>query len=454
MQHTQNTSKLSQLLISKRALVWIVCILTLLVLSRYALAQDATTPDSGDTAWMLTSTALVLFMTIPGLALFYGGLVRTKNVLSVLMQCFTLTGLITIIWVVVGYSLAFDTTGMVSGKLNLGSFVGGLGKVFLRGVDKDSVSGTIPETVFITFQLTFAIITPALIAGAFAERMKFSAMLWFMGIWSTIVYMPLCHMAWSGDGSFFGDILGSFDFAGGTVVHINAGIAALVAALLIGKRAGYPDTQMPPHNLTLTVVGASMLWVGWFGFNAGSALAADGAAGMAMLVTHISTATAALAWMLVEWSKHGKPSVLGIVTGAVAGLVAITPASGHVGPMGALAIGLASGIVCFWGATSLKQSLGYDDSLDAFGVHGIGGIVGCVLTGIFAAKGLGGLEDINIGEQLLAQLLSIIVTVVYCGVLSWVILKIVDATVGLRVDETQELEGLDLSLHDERGYDL
>ena len=454
MQHTQNTSKLSQLLISKRALVWIVCILTLLVLSRYALAQDATTPDSGDTAWMLTSTALVLFMTIPGLALFYGGLVRTKNVLSVLMQCFTLTGLITIIWVVVGYSLAFDTTGMVSGKLNLGSFVGGLGKVFLRGVDKDSVSGTIPETVFITFQLTFAIITPALIAGAFAERMKFSAMLWFMGIWSIIVYMPLCHMAWSGEGSFFNDILGAFDFAGGTVVHINAGIAALVAALLVGKRAGYPDTQMPPHNLTLTVVGASMLWVGWFGFNAGSALAADGSAGMAMLVTHISTATAALAWMLVEWSKHGKPSVLGIVTGAVAGLVAITPASGHVGPMGALAIGFASGIVCFWGATSLKQSLGYDDSLDAFGVHGIGGIVGCVLTGIFAAKGLGGLEDINIGEQLLAQLLSIIVTVVYCGVLSWVILKIVDATVGLRVDETHELEGLDLSLHDERGYDL
>ena len=454
MQHTQNTSKLSQLLISKRALVWIVCILTLLVLSRYALAQDATTPDSGDTAWMLTSTALVLFMTIPGLALFYGGLVRTKNVLSVLMQCFTLTGLVTIIWVVVGYSLAFDTTGMVSGKLNLHSFVGGLGKVFLKGVNKESLSGTIPEAVFITFQLTFAIITPALIAGAFAERMKFSAMLWFMGIWSIIVYMPLCHMAWSGEGSFFNDILGAFDFAGGTVVHINAGIAALVAALLVGKRAGYPDTQMPPHNLTLTVVGASMLWVGWFGFNAGSALAADGAAGMAMLVTHISTATAALAWMLVEWSKHGKPSVLGIVTGAVAGLVAITPASGHVGPMGALAIGFASGIVCFWGATSLKQSLGYDDSLDAFGVHGIGGIVGCVLTGIFAAKGLGGLEDINIGEQLLAQLLSIIVTVVYCGVLSWVILKIVDATVGLRVDETHELEGLDLSLHDERGYDL
>ena len=454
MQHTQNTSRFSQLLTGKRALVWIVSILTLLVLSRHALAQDASTHDSGDTAWMLTSTALVLFMTIPGLALFYGGLVRTKNVLSVLMQCFTLTGLVTIIWVLWGYSLAFDTTGMVAGKINLNSFVGRLGKVFLRGVDKDSVSGTIPETVFVTFQLTFAIITPALIAGAFAERMKFSAMLWFMGIWSTIVYMPLCHMAWSGDGSFFNDILGAFDFAGGTVVHINAGIAALVAALLVGKRAGYPDTPMPPHNLTLTVVGASMLWVGWFGFNAGSALAADGAAGMAMLVTHISTATAALAWMLVEWSKHGKPSVLGIVTGAVAGLVAITPASGHVGPMGALAIGFASGIVCFWGATSLKQSLGYDDSLDAFGVHGIGGIVGCVLTGIFAAKGLGGLEDINIGEQLLAQVLSIIFTVIYCGVLSWVILKIVDVTIGLRVEETHELEGLDLSLHDERGYDL
>lgn len=465
MQHAQNISKLIQPFTGKKTLVWIVWILTLLVLSGHVLAQDAATPDastetaveppdSGDTAWMLTSTALVLFMTIPGLALFYGGLVRTKNVLSVLMQCFTLTGLITIIWVVVGYSLAFDTTGMAAGKLNLGSFVGGIGKIFLKGVNKDSLSGTIPETVFITFQLTFAIITPALIAGAFAERMKFSAMLWFMGFWSIIVYMPLCHMAWSGDGSFFGDILGAKDFAGGTVVHINAGIAALIAAMMVGKRRGYPNTSMPPHNLTLTVVGGSMLWVGWFGFNAGSAVAADGAAGMAMLVTHISTAAAALAWMFVEWTKHGKPSVLGIVTGAVAGLVAITPASGHVGPMGALVIGLASGIVCFWGATSLKQSFGYDDSLDAFGVHGVGGIVGCVLTGIFAAKGLGGLDDINIGKQLLAQVLSIIFTIIYCGVVSWVILKIVDAIIGLRVEEVQELEGLDLSLHDERGYDL
>ena len=465
MQHAQNISKLGQRFTGKKTLVWIVWILTLIVLSGHVLAQDAAPPDaaaetavashdSGDTAWMLTSTALVLFMTIPGLALFYGGLVRTKNVLSVLMQCFTLTGLVTIIWVVVGYSLAFDTTGMVEGKLNLQSFVGGIGKVFLKGINKDSLSGTIPETVFITFQLTFAIITPALIAGAFAERMKFSAMLWFMGIWSTIVYMPLCHMAWSGDGSFFAGILGAFDFAGGTVVHINAGIAALIAALMVGKRRGYPQTSMPPHNLTLTVVGGSMLWVGWFGFNAGSAVAADGAAGMAMLVTQVSTATAALAWMFVEWTKHGKPSVLGVVTGAVAGLVAITPASGHVGPMGAIAIGLASGIVCFWGATSLKQSLGYDDSLDAFGVHGVGGIVGCVLTGVFAAKGLGGLEEINIGTQVLRQIGSIIFTVIYCGVLSWVILKIVDVTIGLRVEEVQELEGLDLSLHDERGYDL
>ena len=338
--------------------------------------------DSNDTAWMLTSSALVLFMTIPGLALFYGGLVRSKNVLSVLMQCFALTGLITILWGFFGYSLAFDTTGMVEKTTNLNSFVGGMGKAFLRGIGAETIlsESTIPETVFIMFQLTFAIITPALIAGAFAERMKFSAMLLFSAIWSLVVYAPLCHMAWSGSGSYFGDILGALDFAGGTVVHINAGIAALVVALLIGKRVGYPDTPMPPHSLTLTVVGASMLWVGWFGFNAGSAVAADGAAGMAMLVTQFSTATAAIAWMAVEWIKHGKPSVLGIVTGAVAGLVAITPVSGSVGPMGAIVIGFASGVICFWGATSLKPSLDYDDSLDAFGVHGISGVVGCILT--------------------------------------------------------------------------
>ena len=414
--------------------------------------------DSGDTAWMLVSVALVLFMTIPGLALFYGGLVRSKNVLSVLMQCFALTALITILWVFFGYSLAFDTTGMVAETTNLNSFVGGFSKAFLKGIGSETLSGSIPEIVFVMFQLTFAIITPALIAGAFAERMKFSAMLLFSAIWSLIVYAPLCHMAWSGDGSFFADILGAHDFAGGTVVHVNAGIAALVATLLVGNRIGYPKTHMPPHSLTLTVVGASMLWVGWFGFNAGSALAADGAAGMAMLVTQISTATAALTWITIEWVKHGKPSVLGIVTGAVAGLVAITPASGFVGPMAAIAIGLVSGVVCFWGATSLKQSLGYDDSLDAFGVHGIGGVVGCLLTGVFADPELGGMgfaEGITtIGQQVWAQFLSLVVTIVFSGVLSFIILKIVDAIVGLRVEENEEQEGLDLALHGERGYDL
>ena len=420
-----------------------------------AMAQDA--HDSGDTAWMLTSTALVLFMTIPGLALFYGGLVRVQNVLSVLMQCFALTGLITILWVICGYSLAFNTAGMEAGKLTLTSFVGGLGTMFLRGIGVDTVSGTIPETVFITFQLTFAIITPALIAGAFAERMKFSAMLIFSVLWSIIVYAPICHMAWSGDGSLFGDIFGALDFAGGTVVHINAGIAALVAAILVGKRIGYQTTAMPPHSLTLTVVGASMLWVGWFGFNAGSAVAADGTAGMAMLVTQISTATAAVAWMFVEWGKHGKPSALGIVTGAVAGLVAITPASGSVGPMGALVIGIAAGVICFWGATTLKAQLGYDDSLDAFGVHGIGGVVGALLTGVFAAEAFGGVglaEGITVGKQLWAQFLSVVITIVWSGLLSFIILKIVDAIVGLRVEEDEERMGLDLSQHNERGYNL
>ena len=411
--------------------------------------------DSGDTAWMLTATALVLFMTIPGLALFYGGLVRVQNVLSVLMQCFALTGIITIVWIVCGYSLAFNTAGMEAGKLNFNSFVGGLGTIFLKGVTTSSESGSIPETVFIVFQMTFAIITPALIAGAFAERMKFSAMLLFSVLWSIIVYAPLCHMAWSGDGSLFGDIFGALDFAGGNVVHINAGIAALVAAILVGKRLGYQTTAMPPHSLTITVVGASMLWVGWFGFNAGSQFAADGGAGMAMLVTQVSTATAAITWMFIEWIKHGKPSVLGIVTGAVGGLVAITPASGTVGPMGALVIGFASGAICFWGATSLKAKLGYDDSLDAFGVHGIGGIVGALLTGVFTASALGGVGmDVSIGVQVWKQFLSIVVTLVWSGVLSFIILKIVDAIVGLRVEEDDERMGLDLSQHNERGYNL
>jgi ammonium transporter, Amt family len=409
--------------------------------------------DSGDTAWMLTATALVLFMTIPGLSLFYGGLVRAKNVLSVLMQCFALTCVMTLVWVFWGYSLAFDTSGMEAGVVNLSSFVGGFGKAFLAGVGIEALTGTVPETVFVTFQMTFAIITPALIAGAFAERMKFSAMMLFMILWSTAVYAPICHMTWSGDGAYFWD-KGILDFAGGTVVHINAGIAALVAALVIGKRRGYPGI-IPPHSLVITVIGASMLWVGWFGFNAGSALAANGAAGMAMLVTQIATATAAVTWMLVEWLQHGKPSVLGVVTGAVAGLVAITPASGSVGPMGALAIGVVSGVACFWGATSLKHKLGYDDSLDAFGVHGVGGIVGALMTGAFAAESLGGqglAEGMTIASQLWAQLVGVVITILYAGIVSFVLLKIVDSVIGLRVAEDDEERGLDISLHNEQGY--
>jgi Amt family ammonium transporter len=410
--------------------------------------------DSGDTAWMLTSTALVLFMAIPGLSLFYGGLVRSKNVLSVLMQCFALTAMMTIIWILWGYSLAFDTTGMEAGVVNLHSFIGGFDKALLHGVGVDSLSGTVPETVFITFQMTFFIITPALIAGAFAERMKFSAMMLFSAVWSTVVYAPICHMAWSGEGAFFINE-GILDFAGGTVVHINAGIAALVAAILIGKRRGYPEQVIPPHSLVLTVVGACMLWVGWFGFNAGSALGANGTAGMAMLVTQVAAASAALAWMLVEWVKHGKPSVLGVVTGAVGGLVAVTPAAGSVGPLGAIAIGAISGCVCFWGATSLKRALGYDDSLDAFGVHGIGGIVGALLTGVFAAESFGGMglaDGMTIGSQLWAQFVGVAFTIVYCGVLSFIILKVVDALIGLRVEEDEEERGLDISLHNEQGY--
>ena len=447
----ERTSKPEPNVAGSRRAILAIALLTLLVLPGVAQADDL---NSGDTAWMLTSTVLVLFMTIPGLALFYGGLVRAKNVLSVLMQCFALTGIMTLVWVLWGYSLAFDTGGMSAGVTNFNSFVGGLSKAFMRGVGVDSMAGTIPETVFATFQMTFAIITPALIVGSFAERMKFSAMILFMVIWSTVVYSPVCHMAWSGDGSFFGD-MGVLDFAGGTVVHINAGIAALVAAILIGKRKGYPESPIPPHSLTLTVVGASMLWVGWFGFNAGSAVAADGAAGMAMLVTQVATASAAVAWMLVEWLKHGKPSVLGIATGAVAGLVAITPASGSVGPMGAIAVGAASGIMCFWGATSLKHKLGVDDSLDAFGVHGIGGIVGALLTGVFVAEGLGGRglsEGMTIGGQVWVQLIGVVFTVIYCAVASFIILKIVDATVGLRVTDEEEDRGLDISLHNEQGY--
>jgi len=403
---------------------------------------------------MLTATALVLFMTIPGLALFYGGMVRSKNILSVMMQCFAVTGLMSILWMVYGYSLAFDTTGMEAGVTNFNSFVGGLDRAFLSGLTPDSLVGAFPESVFITFQMTFAIITPALIVGAFAERMKFSAMLVFMGVWFTLVYAPIAHMVWGGDGGLMWD-WGVLDFAGGTVVHINAGIAGLVACLVLGKRKGFPTTPMAPHNLGLTLVGAAMLWIGWFGFNAGSAIAANGTAGMAMLVTQIATAAAALGWMFAEWIGHGKPSALGIASGVVAGLVAITPAAGTVGPMGALVIGLVSGVVCFFCATSLKRKLGYDDSLDAFGVHGIGGIVGALLTGIFAAPMLGGFGEVeNIGLQLWIQFKGVLFTVVYTGIVTYLILKAIDLVMGLRVNEEQETIGLDLSLHNERGYNL
>jgi ammonium transporter, Amt family len=413
-----------------------------------------TTLNSGDTAWMLTATALVLFMTIPGLALFYAGMVRSKNVLSVMMQCFAITGLISILWVIYGYSLAFDTTGMEKGVTNFHSFVGGLNKAFLSGLSVDSLVAAFPESVFITFQMTFAIITPALIVGAFAERMKFSAMLVFMGVWFTLVYAPICHMVWSGDGAFLWDE-GVLDFAGGTVVHINAGIAGLVACLVLGKRKGFPTTPMAPHNLGYTLVGAAMLWIGWFGFNAGSAVAANGTAGMAMLVTQIATAAAALGWMFAEWLTHGKPSALGIASGVVAGLVAITPAAGTAGPMGALAIGLAAGVICFFCATSLKRKLGYDDSLDAFGVHGVGGIVGAILTGVFAAPALGGFGTVeDIGAQVWTQFVGVLVTVVYTAIVTFVILKVIDVVMGLRVSEEDETVGLDLAQHNERGYIL
>ncbi|HGM5583242.1 TPA: ammonium transporter [Pseudomonas putida] len=430
-----------------------------LVMPGLALAEEAAAPvlNSGDTAWMLTATALVLFMTIPGLALFYGGMVRSKNLLSVMMQCFAITGLISILWVIYGYSIAFDTTGMEKGVLNFNSFIGGFSKAFLAGVTPSgltSATALFPEAVFITFQMTFAIITPALIVGAFAERMKFSAMLVFMGVWFTLVYAPIAHMVWSGDGALMWD-WGVLDFAGGTVVHINAGIAGLVACLVLGKRKGYPTTPMAPHNLGYTLIGAAMLWIGWFGFNAGSAAAANGTAGMAMLVTQIATAAAALGWMFAEWIGHGKPSALGIASGVVAGLVAITPAAGTVGPMGALVIGLASGVICYFCATSLKRKLGYDDSLDAFGVHGIGGIVGAILTGVFAAPALGGFGTVtDIGAQVWVQAKGVIFTVGYTAIVTYVILKVLDVVMGLRVNEEEESVGLDLAQHNERGYNL
>jgi len=422
---------------------------TLLLLPALALAADEKPKlDTGDTAWMLTSTALVLMMTIPGLALFYGGMVRKKNVLATVMQSFAVTCLVTVLWLIVGYSLAFTPGSTI---------IGGLSRVFLRGLTLDGVhelAKTIPETVFLTFQLTFAIITPALIAGAFAERMKFSAMMWFMALWLLFVYVPIAHWVWGG--GFLG-AAGVLDFAGGLVVHLNAGIAGLVCCLVIGKRQGYGVEYMAPHNLVLTLIGTSLLWVGWFGFNAGSALASGELAGSAMLNTHISAAVAALVWMSVEWASRGKPSVLGILSGAVAGLGTITPAAGYVEPWAAMVIGFAAGLICYWASVVVKTKLGYDDSLDVFGVHGVGGILGTILAGVFATKLINdvnkgqpvGLVDGNAG-QVLTQLYGVVAVTIFCGIATWIILKIVDALVGLRATRDEETEGLDTALHGER----
>lgn len=405
-----------------------------------AVTAPAATLDTGNTAWMIVASALVLFMTIPGLALFYGGMVRRKNVLATLMQSFAITAAVTVTWVVLGYSLAFAPGN---------AFVGGLSKVMLHGVAIDTLwtGYTIPEMLFMMFQMTFAIITPALITGAFAERMKFSSMLVFSVLWSLLVYSPVAHWVWEAGGWLF--TKGALDFAGGTVVHINAGIAGLVAAFVLGKRVGFGKEAMPPHNLILTLVGASMLWFGWFGFNAGSELAADGRAVMAMVVTQIAAATAALGWIFAEWLAKGKPSVLGIASGAVAGLVAITPASGFVGPVGALAIGLAAGLVCFWGATGLKHMLGYDDSLDAFGVHGVGGILGALLTGIFVSKDVIGKDPLPMMEQMGIQLMAVGATIAYSLIATFILLKLIDLVMGLRVAEDEEREGLDITQHGE-----
>ncbi len=404
--------------------------------------------DSGNTAWILTSTALVLFMTIPGLSLFYGGLVRVKNVLSVLMQCFAITCMVSVIWLVIGYSLAFDTGNDV---------IGGLGKVFMAGVTEDSVSNGLPESVFSMFQLTFAIITPALIVGGFAERMRFSSMMLFSGLWVVIVYAPIAHWVWGGG---WLQQLGLLDFAGGVVVHISAGTAALVAAIVMGKRRGFPSSPMPPHNMTMTITGAGMLWVGWFGFNAGSALAANGDAGMAMLATHMSAAAGALAWLSCEWYRFGRPSVLGAVTGMVAGLGTITPASGFVGPAGGLVIGILAGIVCFNATVFLKQRLQIDDSLDVFPVHGVGGALGTILAAVFASASIGVFsgqgynEGMTMGSQLQVQVIGVVSCLVYTALASYVLLKLVDNVLGLRVSQDEETEGLDLNQHNERGYDL
>ena len=423
-------------------------LVTLLLYAPLAAAAEPPKLDPADTAWMLTSSVLVLFMTLPGLALFYAGLVRMKNVLSILMQCFAITCIVTLAWLVVGYSIAFGDGG------SLNNWFGGFGKSFLAGIEVKTVKGTIPETVFSMYQLTFAIITPALVVGAFAERVKFSGMLLFSLLWLLIVYCPVAHWVW-GDGWLAKR--GLMDFAGGTVVHLNAGMAALICALVLGQRRGFPETPMPPHNMTMAVTGACMLWVGWFGFNAGSALASGGAAGMAMIVTHIGAATGAFAWMVCEWARYGKPSALGIATGMVAGLGTITPASGFVGPLGALAIGAAAGVLCFFATSYMKQALKVDDSLDVFPVHGVGGMLGTILTGVFVAASLGGNgypEKVTMGGQVLVQLTGVIAVAVWSAVGTWILLKVTDAVVGMRVQAEEETEGLDTVLHNEKGYNL
>ena len=423
----------------KRVVLGVAAVL----LSATALADDGL--SAGNTAWILTATALVLFMTLPGLSLFYGGLVRSKNVLSILMQCFVITCMVSVLWLVVGYSLAFGDGN---------ALIGGFGKVLFNGVTESSMSGDIPETAFSIFQLTFAIITPALVVGAFAERMRFSAVLIFSALWLLLVYAPVCHWVWGG--GWLGE-LGLMDFAGGTVVHVTAGTAALVAALMLGNRRGFPQTSMMPHNMTLTVAGAGMLWVGWFGFNGGSALAANGDAAMAMFVTHISASAGAFTWLVAEWIRFGKPSALGAVTGMVAGLGTITPASGFVGPAGALVIGILAGVICFMATNYLKRTLHIDDSLDVFPVHGVGGILGTLLTGIFASNALGvfsGQHDINIGSQLSIQAIGVVATLAYTAVVTAGLLFVTNLLVGNRVSDEQEVEGLDIASHNERGYDL
>jgi Amt family ammonium transporter len=432
--------------------------LATVALSGGAFADTPVKIDSGDTAWMLTSVALVLMMTIPGLALFYGGMVRKKNVLATVMQSFAITCLVTVLWMIVNYSTAF-TPGT--------PFIGGFTRAFLQGVASDvnagtksipsvnSLAPTIPEMVYMCFQMTFAIITPALICGSFADRMKFSAMLWFIGLWATLVYAPVAHWVWGPDGFLSSGNSAAkvhvLDFAGGTVVHINSGVAGLMAALMLGKRKGLGTENMAPHNLVLTMIGASLLWVGWFGFNAGSAVSANIQAGMAMTVTQIATAAAALSWMFVEWALKGKPSVLGICSGAVAGLVAITPASGFVGPAGSLAIGIVAGALCYWSAVWLKGKLGYDDALDAFGVHAVGGMAGALLTGVFAINEYGGTPGLIEGNpmQVLYQLEGIACVIVYDVIVSLILLKLIDIFIGLRVSEEVEVEGLDINLHGE-----